>query len=283
MNLTESLKADDPARYFGILRGAVSVRRHFDLLTWLQGDIQRYVPHDIMAAAWGDFERGSLRYDIASPLPGVRTGEITDGAIAPLLHQLFRRWVEFGRQPYTLDTGDAGFALDADNAADALGGPVGGALRRMRSSLVHGICDERGRHDCLYVLFSSATVHGDKHRSNIEIILPYLDTALRQVAHLPTQQRRRASDFVLGSPAASARSDEGDASPPLSPREKEIMEWVRLGKTNQEVGMILEISEFTVKNHLQRIFKKFGVYNRTHAVTRFEKQYPRQYQRNDRP
>ncbi|WP_420877045.1 LuxR C-terminal-related transcriptional regulator [Rhodocyclus tenuis] len=31
------------------------------------------------------------------------------------------------------------------------------------------------------------------------------------------------------------------------------------------------MSPFTVKNHLQRIFKKFDVYNRTQAVNRFEK------------
>lgn len=48
------------------------------------------------------------------------------------------------------------------------------------------------------------------------------------------------------------------------------MEWVRMGKTNIEVAMILDISSFTVKNHLQRIFKKLGVFNRMQAVARFE-------------
>ena len=55
-----------------------------------------------------------------------------------------------------------------------------------------------------------------------------------------------------------------------SEREREIMDWVRKGKTNQEIGTILDISAFTVKNHLQRIFKKLGVFNRTQAVTRYE-------------
>jgi DNA-binding CsgD family transcriptional regulator len=34
--------------------------------------------------------------------------------------------------------------------------------------------------------------------------------------------------------------------------------------------MILDISSFTVKNHLKRIFKKLAVYNRVQAVARFE-------------
>ncbi len=52
----------------------------------------------------------------------------------------------------------------------------------------------------------------------------------------------------------------------LSPRELEILERVRNGKTNLENGMILNISAFTVKNHLQRIFRKLDVCNRVQAV-----------------
>jgi DNA-binding CsgD family transcriptional regulator len=54
----------------------------------------------------------------------------------------------------------------------------------------------------------------------------------------------------------------------LSSREQEIMDWVKHGKTNYEIGMILDISAFTVKNHLQRIFKKLDVLNRAQAVAK---------------
>lgn len=54
----------------------------------------------------------------------------------------------------------------------------------------------------------------------------------------------------------------------LSEREQEIMHWVGHGKTNLEIGMILGISQFTVKNHLQRIFRKIDVRNRAQAITR---------------
>ncbi len=52
----------------------------------------------------------------------------------------------------------------------------------------------------------------------------------------------------------------------LSARESEILAWVALGKTNPEIGSILGISTFTVKNHVQRILKKLDVTNRTQAV-----------------
>lgn len=59
-----------------------------------------------------------------------------------------------------------------------------------------------------------------------------------------------------------------DDSTRLSEREQEIMHWVGHGKTNVEIGMILGISQFTVKNHLQRIFRKIDVRNRAQAISR---------------
>ena len=54
----------------------------------------------------------------------------------------------------------------------------------------------------------------------------------------------------------------------LSERERQIMTWVAMGKTNPEIGCILRISEFTVKNHLKSIFGKLDVSNRAQAVAK---------------
>ena len=52
----------------------------------------------------------------------------------------------------------------------------------------------------------------------------------------------------------------------LSGREKEVMCWIREGKTNWEISMILNISERTVKFHVQNIERKLNAVNKTHAV-----------------
>ena len=57
----------------------------------------------------------------------------------------------------------------------------------------------------------------------------------------------------------------------LSERERQIMAWVAQGKTNPEIGCILRISEFTVKNHLKSIFSKLDVTNRAQAVARMSR------------
>ena len=53
----------------------------------------------------------------------------------------------------------------------------------------------------------------------------------------------------------------------LTPREAELLSWVVLGKTNPEIAIILGIKLTTVKKHLESIFAKLGVENRTAAVT----------------
>lgn len=54
----------------------------------------------------------------------------------------------------------------------------------------------------------------------------------------------------------------------LSTREREVLYWVSLGKTNWEIGVILDISLHTVKNHMKSILAKLSASNRTHATQR---------------
>jgi DNA-binding CsgD family transcriptional regulator len=51
----------------------------------------------------------------------------------------------------------------------------------------------------------------------------------------------------------------------LTRREREVLFWVARGKSNCETGTILGISPSTVGKHLERIYQKLGVENRTAA------------------
>ena len=44
--------ADHPASYLVLVQAGLEIRRHVDLLDWLQGDVQRYLPHDILMTGW---------------------------------------------------------------------------------------------------------------------------------------------------------------------------------------------------------------------------------------
>ncbi len=56
-----------------------------------------------------------------------------------------------------------------------------------------------------------------------------------------------------------ARKAEGEALPPLSRREREILTLVILDLTNKEIAERLFITESTVKSHIHRLLKKAGV------------------------
>jgi two-component system alkaline phosphatase synthesis response regulator PhoP len=52
----------------------------------------------------------------------------------------------------------------------------------------------------------------------------------------------------------------------LTPKEKEVLSYVAKGASNQEIADILCVRDVTVKTHLNNIFKKLKVTNRTQAV-----------------
>lgn len=54
----------------------------------------------------------------------------------------------------------------------------------------------------------------------------------------------------------------------LTVREHEVLRLVALGKTNQQIGVILAVSTRTAKAHVERIIARLGVANRTEAVAR---------------
>jgi DNA-binding NarL/FixJ family response regulator len=53
---------------------------------------------------------------------------------------------------------------------------------------------------------------------------------------------------------------------PLTPREAEVLLWIMRGKSNRDIGEILGLSPRTVNKHLEQIFAKLGVENRTAAA-----------------
>lgn len=249
-----STVSEDPGHYLKLIEGSTAIRRHVDLLQWLQGDVQQCMPHDILLAGWGNFQEGSIRHDIVSRLPGVRSYAVGTDGLPFLLGKFHESWVLADRQPSSLDFQNFEYLLG--NAS--LPGSFSSALRNMRSGLIHGMRDERGQCECLYVLLSAQKIAMEPSGTAIKMLMPVIDSALRQVTQLPQQQKPFPKSFRAGQDDAFGLSD----------REIQIMDWVAMGKTNSEIGSILNISGFTVKNHMQRIFQKLNVFNRAQAVSK---------------
>jgi transcriptional regulator EpsA len=251
---------DHPDRYLSLVQAGLAINRHVDLLHWLQGDIQHFLPHDILITGWGNFEEGSVQHDVVSKLPGARSYAEGTVCLPFLLAKMNDCWVSGGRQPRTFSFSEFSYLLGSDALPDSFCE----ALRRMGSAVVHGISDRRGQNDCVYVFLSAGVRQSggtdEALSATVKMLLPFIDTALRQVSHLPEQRGQSANPVAVKAATEDAIG--------LSERETQIMAWVAMGKTNSEIGSILNISGFTVKNHMQRIFQKLNVFNRAQAVSK---------------
>lgn len=73
-------------------------------------------------------------------------------------------------------------------------------------------------------------------------------------------------DVLILEEQRTARLSDGLRRFGLSEREMEVLGWVARGKTNAEIGIILNISRRTVQKHLEHTYLKLGVENRMAAV-----------------
>ena len=129
---------------------------------------------------------------------------------------------------------------------------LGDELRQLglRNVLAHGTGPLAGG-GTFFALFGLAHDPNARDAFALSLLLPQLHIAFLR---------------VLASRNASV-----PALPPgvvLSERELEVLDWVVRGKSNPEIGMILSLSSLTIKNHLQRIYRKLNVHNRVQAITR---------------
>lgn len=52
----------------------------------------------------------------------------------------------------------------------------------------------------------------------------------------------------------------------LTPRERDVLQWLSYGRSSSEIAMLLEIAPYTVNTHIQNIMRKLDATNRVHAV-----------------
>ena len=112
--------------------------------------------------------------------------------------------------------------------------------------LKHGVASGISRGGSRASIFSFSAGRDNfrpHHKDVLDIIVPHVHQALIRVCE--------------------TRCETGK---PLSGRETEVLKWMKDGKTNWEISVILGISERTVKFHVQNITHKLNAVNKAHAV-----------------
>jgi DNA-binding NarL/FixJ family response regulator len=80
----------------------------------------------------------------------------------------------------------------------------------------------------------------------------------------------RTGEYLLRLKDAGAPSEQAllKGALPLTDREAEVLAWIAKGKSNRDIAEILACSPRTVKKHLEQIYAKLQVENRTAAAMR---------------
>lgn len=88
-------------------------------------------------------------------------------------------------------------------------------------------------------------------------------TALRNCFRCGTEFRTGSKDRLCPECRRPKAQQRGPLTPHLSFREKQIVSLVRQAKANKEIAYELHLTEGTIKEYLNRIFRKLGVRSRT--------------------
>lgn len=230
------LSALEQEYLLNIAESAIVVRAPHDFFLWTQGQLQALLPHALMVAMQFAADGALLRTE------AVHASVQDAAALARLCHPDHGLAPRLARQ-----CGSAVLALGGGEGAPA---PLLADLAAcgFEHALVHGTGPMAGGGSA-FALFGLPSAPGARQAHCLALLLPHLHLAFGRLA---TQ-----APLAGGIPARA-----------LSARETEILQWLREGKKNAEIGAILGISALTVKNHLQRIYPVLGARNRTEAAAR---------------
>jgi transcriptional regulator EpsA len=226
---------------------SIRVVKRFQFFLWAQGSLQTFLPHETLLCACGDLDRGSYQASVFSRavLAPEAENRLTDPK-SGLIGRLISDWRDGAREPLVRGAG-----LRSKNSSASLLREIG-----VEHTLAHGCREARGEQSTFFALLGLPAAPNDHDVQRIELLMPNLHLALLRITEF---ERAESGERSTGRTVVPVT---------LSARELQVLEWVREGKTNQEIGQILDISPLTVKNHIQKILRKLNVTNRAQAVAR---------------
>jgi transcriptional regulator EpsA len=230
LNVDASLRVHARSQFFG----------------WTQGLLQNLVRHDLLVCVLlRDGEAMAFQVDsFAAPTIDAASIDAVLRQDTSVVPDLLKTW----------ETNEFhAFTCDAMGTAPLSGGALARELSRqsVANLAVHGTYDVFGKPASLFALGGVTKADGPRNVFLLELIMPFL--------HLAWVRMQINRNPEAGGPTRNEAAL-------LTEREREILRWVHMGKTNIEIGAILEISPLTVKNHVQKILRKLNVQNRTQAI-----------------
>ena len=223
----------------------VFLRHQFFL--WAQGEIQSILPHGLLICMFDEgadqpltierFSRTNISESILSELCR------PDGGV---VFRVLSVWIAGDNRPVLICPTNPNFQY-RQFAND---------LKRddLERLIAHGMFDPNGQTKSLFAFTQIPIALTERHAYFLDLLMPHIHMALvRMLFHERSHQYGR----LPGKPRKL-----------LTERETEILRHVQMGRSNDQIADLLDISPLTVKNHVQKILQKLGVHNRAHAVAK---------------
>lgn len=229
-----------------VLEQSLLVIKPHHFFNWTQGALQALVPHDVLICG--------VRPDGKLPMRFFRysaTRYFTDAHFAQvctpnegMLPQMIARWQS--RPEPCLVAVDETFNNWDPNWLPLL------QQSELQNLAAHGVAEGEGRARS-YFCFARVRAAMDAHLARmLTLVAPLLDvTFSRVLSHergMAPEMSKHCKDITV--------------------REVEVLQMLCYGKTNREIALAMGLSPCTIKNHLQKIFRKLNVKSRAYAGAR---------------
>ena len=242
-----------------VVESAPHVRRRYQFFVWTQSQLQALLPHQILSCGAYQRQKRDLEFEVFHSV--VLPADLLDCLThmqGPLLRALAAAWVEGRGQPLLMEPARLG------------GASLDGAVALLRHSgiealIVHGVSRPQRpvEIESFFVFASTGRLPPSPTAALLELMLPHLHATWQRVAAVEREMSPSANTVVAKTRRLASA---GDGTRGVTERERQILLWVREGKSNQQIAEVLGISPLTVKNHVQKILRKLGASNRAQAV-----------------
>jgi transcriptional regulator EpsA len=237
----------DRERFAEAVEASFPVVSRQQFFAWTQSCVQALVPHDILICGIQDGSRQGMsihRFSASRYFGQDEFEELTHptNGLLPLLTTV-------------AEANDATFITSPSDrpspAADDLQMLV---IRcELKNLAAHLIKGTRGTVEAFYG-FSRVSAPMDRRLAySIELLIPHLHNAFLRVLSVER-------DVSSSNSLRSGRI--------VTPRQEQILNLIKAGKTNSEIAHLLNCSPWTIKNHIQAILRKLDSNTRTHAIAR---------------
>jgi transcriptional regulator EpsA len=232
-----------------------------DFKTFIRTRIRHILPHEMAMCVLGEiYSMRILRLINIDFPPGYLQRVIRPDQV--ILSAPVKGWIH-KRSPIRI------VANDVDEKEDSAWHLAARAFG-IKSFACHGIVDLSG---AVFTYFEFGDVETDAlpYKMILNLIVPHLHATL---VRLLTEEYVSSTIRNYDIEQSAVPPADSPAQPPkptffdITERERQILRWIAAGKSNWEIGKILLISEFTVKNHVQNVLKKMSATSRTQAATK---------------